>query len=156
MTLFSPVCKNDKFLRRMETSDQGRAGFLTQWRGTVTMGALGGGREARALPLVVFGVAATKAEVLRGIFQGVLPGAGQGPPAVLHGLCRGVLLCQSHLGPAPGHPISCRRMIKMIEVIITKYYLVSNGCDLKVVNCLESSLNLSSTNGIFLIACGER
>ena len=89
-----------------------------RWMGTATTGAPGEDHEAGVLPLAAYGVAAAKVEVLQGISQGVLPEAGQGHPAALHGLCRGAPLCQNRLGPAPCHPMSCRRMIRIIKSLL--------------------------------------
>lgn len=58
-----------------------------------------------------------KVEVLRDISRGVSLKAGQGHLAALHGLCRRVPPCQSHRGPAPARPISCRRTINVIRVL---------------------------------------
>lgn len=156
--LSSPVCQSGRSSRRTEILDLGKASSSTQWRGTTTMGAPGAGRKVGAPPPVVLGAAATKAEALRDIFQRVLLEAGLGLLIALHGLCRGV---PPYLGLARRHPVPCRWMIKIIMLLWVrachnKCYLVSNGCDLKVVNSFESSFNLSSTNGIFLIASGER
>lgn len=153
----SPVCRNDKLSRRMEILDLGRAGSSTQWRGTATMGAPGAGRKVGVLPPAVLKVAA---EVPRDTFQGVLLEASQDRPITLCGLCRGAPQGRNHPSLARGHPPPCKRMIKIIKISTIRchihHYLVSNGCDLKVVNSFDSSFNLSSTNGIFLMACGER
>jgi hypothetical protein len=81
------------------------------------MGASGAGHGVEASPLAILGVAATKAEVLRGTFQGVLLEAARGRSIVIRGLCRGAPLCHNRLGPAHGHPKPCRRTIKMIKII---------------------------------------
>jgi len=125
VTLSFPVYKNGRFLRRMERLGQGRAGFSTRWRETVTTGAPGGDPEAGVLSPAALGVAVTIAEVLRGIFQGVLLGADQGHPVVLHGLCRGVPLY--HLGPAPVHQILCRRTINIIKMLWSAIVLMLLG-----------------------------
>ena len=80
------------------------------------MGAPEGDREAGVLHLVALGVAVTGAEVLRGIFQGVL-GAGQGHPAALHGSYRGAPLCHGRLDLAPVHLTRCRRKIKITKLL---------------------------------------
>lgn len=137
MTLSSPACKNDRFSRRMEILDLGRVGFLMQWRGTVIVGAPGAGREARAPPLIALGRAATIAKVLRGIFQRVLPEAGQGHPAAPHGLYRGALLRHDHLGPARCRKRACRWMSKIIRVLCGVLSLVLLGCKWLILEACE-------------------
>lgn len=109
----------------MEILDPGRVGFLMRWRGTVTVGAPGAGREAGAPPAVL-GLMAT-VEVLPDTFQGVPPEAGRGHPTALHGLSRGAPLCHGHLGPARYRKTSCRRMSKVIRVLRRVLSLVLLG-----------------------------
>jgi hypothetical protein len=91
------------------------------WRGTVIMGASEGDREAGASPLAVLGVAATKVEALRGISQEVILGTAQGHPEATHGLCRGVPLCQIHRGPALARPMSFRRTINAVKLLLSVF-----------------------------------
>ena len=79
------------------------------------MGAPEGDHEVGASPPPALGVAATKVGVLRGIFQGVLLGAGWGHPAALRDLCQGAP--PYPLGPAPVHPIRCKQTIKIIWML---------------------------------------
>lgn len=83
-----------------------------QWRETVSMGVPGGDHGAGALPPPAPGA---EAGALQGIFQGAPLGAGQGHQAALHDMCREAP--PYRLGPAPVHPIRCRRMIKIIKIL---------------------------------------